>query len=113
MKNLSEKHKEISIFFDLLDFIIPELNVRKSKHETNRIKKDNNIYFTDIDGLRYFQYNQVTNELGFYYKIHEDFSKYLPNELLLFFECIKKWFNTKFSLTVNGMPFKITKCFIG
>ena len=65
MDNLiNESYNEQEIL-DLIDFIVPNLTIKESKLVFRKRKKDNNLYFVDENGLRYFQYNITNNELGF------------------------------------------------
>ena len=112
MEYINESYNEQEIL-DLIDFVVPNLTAKESKLVFKRSKKkDNNLYFVDDNDLRYFQYNIITNELGFYHKILEDILKFMPGTKIIFFKLIRQWFSNKYDLSVKGIPFQLQKSFI-
>jgi uncharacterized protein (DUF1499 family) len=112
MEYINESYNEQEIL-DLIDFVVPNLTVKESKLVFKRSKKkDNNLYFVDDNDLRYFQYNIITNELGFYHEMLEDVLKYMPGTKIIFFKLIRQWFSNKYDLSVKGIPFQLQKSFI-
>lgn len=97
---------------DLISFIIPNLTFQKSRPAFKNDNKDNNLYFVNNEGVKYFQYNVITQELGLLHEILDDVKKYMPNTDVSFFELIPEWFSEKYNLPVKGIPFKIKKSFI-
>jgi len=111
MEYINESYNEQEIL-DLIDFVVPNLTAKESKLVFKRSKKkDNNLYFVDDNDLRYFQYNIITNELGFYHVL-EDVLKYMPGTKIIFFKLIRQWFSNKYDLSVKGIPFQLQKSFI-
>ena len=112
MNNLiNESYNEQEIL-DLIEFIVPNLTIKESKLVFRKRKKDNNLYFVDENGLRYFQYNIASNELGFYYEIMEDVLKYMPGTKIIFYKLIREWFTNKYDLPVKGIPFVMKSSYI-
>ena len=112
MEYINESYNEQEIL-DLIDFLVPNLTAKESKLVFKRSKKkDNNLYFVDDNDLRYFQYNIITNELGFYHEMLEDVLKYMPGTKIIFFKLIRQWFSNKYDLPVKGIPFQLQKSFI-
>ena len=112
MDNLiNESYNEQEIL-DLIDFIVPNLIIKESKLVFRKRKKDNNLYFVDENGLRYFQYNITSNELGFYHEIMEDVLKYMPGTKIIFYKLIREWFKNKYDLPVKGIPFAMKSSYI-
>jgi hypothetical protein len=112
MDNLiNESYNEQEIL-DLINFVVPTLTIKESKLVFKRSKKNNNLYFVDINNLKYFQYNIATNELGFYHEILKDVLKYMPGIKIIFFKLIRQWFSNKYDLPVKGIPFQLQKGFI-
>jgi hypothetical protein len=108
---INESYNEQEIL-DLIDFIVPNLTTQESKLVFRKRKKDNNLYFVDENGLKYFQYNIASNELGFYYEILEDVLKYMPGTKIIFYKLIREWFKNKYDLPVVGIPFAMKSSYI-